>query len=104
VNNRIYLGSDTGVYALNALTGALVWHVLSSATFYASPVVTGPAGQQVLLIGDTTHTLYALNLATGATVWSQAFSTGFFASPAVSQGAFYTTGLDGVLRSFVPGS
>ena len=44
VNNRIYLGSDTGVYALNAVTGALVWHVLSSATFYASPAVTGPGG------------------------------------------------------------
>ncbi len=104
VNNRIYLGSDTGVYALNAVTGALVWHVLSSAAFYASPAVTGPGGQQVLLIGDLSSTLYALNLATGATVWSQAFSTGFFASPAVSQGAVYTTGLDGVLRSFVPGS
>jgi outer membrane protein assembly factor BamB len=103
VNNRIYVGSDTGVYALNAVTGALVWHVLSAATFYASPVVTGPSGQQVLLIGDTTSTLYALNLATGATVWSQALSTGFFASPAVSQGALYTTGLDGVLRSFAPG-
>lgn len=102
VNNRIYLGSDTGVYALNAVTGALVWHVLSSLTFYASPAVTGPGGQQVLLIGDTTSTMYALNLATGATVWSQAFSTGFFASPAVSQGGFYVTGLDGRLRSFAP--
>jgi hypothetical protein len=104
VNNRIYLGSDTGVYALNAVTGALVWHVLSSATFYASPAITGPGGQQVLLIGDTTSTLYALNLATGATVWSQAFSTGFFASPAVSQGALYVTGLDGMLRSYAPGA
>ena len=102
VNNRIYLGSDTGVYALNAVTGALVWHVLSSATFYASPAVTGPAGQQVLLIGDTTSTLYALNLTTGATVWSQALKSGYFASPAVSQGAFYVTGLDGRLRSYVP--
>jgi eukaryotic-like serine/threonine-protein kinase len=104
VNNRIYLGSDTGVYALNAVTGALVWHVLSSATFYASPAVTGPGGQQVLLIGDTTSTLYALNLATGATVWSQVLKTGFFASPAVSQGAIYVTGLDGMLRSYVPGA
>jgi outer membrane protein assembly factor BamB len=104
VNNRIYLGSDTGVYALNAVTGALVWHVLSSATFYGSPAVTGPSGQQVLLIGDYTNTLYALNLATGATLWSQTFSTGFFTSPAVSQGAFYIAGLDGVLRSYTPGT
>jgi len=78
--------------------------VLSSATFYSSPAVTGPGGQQVLLIGDTTSTLYALNLATGATVWSQVRNSGYFASPAVSQGAIYETGLDGVLRSYAPGS
>ena len=104
VNNRIYLGSDTGVYALNAITGALIWHVLSSATFYASPAVTGPVGQQVLLIGDTTSNLYALNLATGAPVWTQHLTTGFFASPAVSQGAVYVAGLDGMLRSYAPSS
>jgi outer membrane protein assembly factor BamB len=104
VNNRIYLGSDTGVYALNAVTGALVWNVLSSATFYASPAVTGPSGQQVLLIGDTTAHLYALNLATGATLSTQTLKTGFFGSPSVSQGAVYAAGLDGVLRSYAPGS
>jgi outer membrane protein assembly factor BamB len=104
VNNRIYVGSDTGVYALSAITGTLVWHVLSSATFYASPAVTGPGGQQVLLIGDTTSQLYALSLATGSTLWTQSLSTGFFGSPSVSQGAVYVAGLDGVLRSYVPGS
>lgn len=103
VNNRIYLGSDTGVYALNANTGALIWHVLSSDTFYASPAVTGPSGQQVLLIGDDNDgTLFALNLATGATVWTQQLKPNFWASPAVSQGAFYVAGLDGVLRSYAP--
>jgi outer membrane protein assembly factor BamB len=104
VNNRIYVGSDTGVYALNAVTGALIWHVLSSSTFYASPAVTGPAGQQVLVIGDNSGNLYALNLATGATVWTQKPTWGFWASPAVSQGAIYVAGLDGVLRSYAPGS
>jgi outer membrane protein assembly factor BamB len=105
VNNRIYLGSDTGVYALNANTGALIWHVLSSDTFYASPAVTGPPGQQVLLIADDNNgSLFALNLATGATVWTQQLSPNFWASPAVSQGAFYITGLDGVLRSYAPGA
>jgi outer membrane protein assembly factor BamB len=105
VNNRVYLGSDTGVYALNANTGALAWHVLSSDTFYASPAVTGPAGQQVLLIGDdNTSDLYALSLATGASVWTQHLTSGFWASPAVSHGAFYVAGLDGVLRSYAPGS
>jgi eukaryotic-like serine/threonine-protein kinase len=102
VGSRVYVGSDTGVYALNAVTGALVWNVLSTDTFYASPAVTGPPGQQVLVIGNTTGHLYALSLATGATLWTQSLSTGFFGSPAVSQGALYTLGLDGVLRSYVP--
>lgn len=101
--NQLYLGSDTGVYALNASTGALAWHVLSTFTFYASPAVTGPAGQQVLLIGNNEGRLYALNLATGATVWTRRpITKGFWASPAVSQGAFYVAGLDGVLRSYAP--
>ena len=104
VGSRVYLGSDTGVYALNAVTGALVWNVLAQETFYASPAVTGPAGQQVLMIGDTTAHLYALSLASGATLWTQQLSTGFFASPAVSQGAVYTLGLDGRLRSYAPSS
>jgi outer membrane protein assembly factor BamB len=103
VGSRIYLGSDTGVYALNAITGALIWNVLPSEVFYASPAVTGPSGQQVLLIGDLSGNLYALRLATGATVWTQKPTYGFWGSPAVSQGAFYVAGLDGVLRSYVPG-
>jgi outer membrane protein assembly factor BamB len=102
VGNLIYLGSDTGVYALNAVTGALVWHALPGAIFYATPAVTGPPGQLVLLIGDITGNLYALNLATGATLWAQRPTSGFYASPAVSQGTVYVLGMDGVLRSFAP--
>jgi outer membrane protein assembly factor BamB len=102
IGRRVYLGSDTGVYAIDAITGLLVWHVLAQDTFFASPAVTGPSGQQVLLIGDTSGDLYALNLATGATVWTQKPNSGFWASPAVSQGAFYVAGLDGTLRSYAP--
>jgi outer membrane protein assembly factor BamB len=102
VGNRIYLGSDTGVYAFNAVTGTPIWHVLASATFYSSPAVTGPAGQRVLLIGDTSGNLYALNLTTGATLWTQKPNSGFWASPAISHGAVYVTGLDGVLRRLAP--
>ncbi|HWG63815.1 MAG TPA: PQQ-binding-like beta-propeller repeat protein [Streptosporangiaceae bacterium] len=102
VGSTLYLGSDSGVYALNAKTGALIWHVLSGSTFYASPAVTGPPGQQVLIIGDNGGHMYALNLADGSTLWTQRPSTGFWASPAVSQGKIFDIGLDGVLRTFAP--
>jgi eukaryotic-like serine/threonine-protein kinase len=101
--NAIYLGSDSGVWALNATTGALLWNVLTQYTFYGSPAITGPAGQQVLIIGNNEGRLYALNITNGATVWSQRpTKKGFWASPAVSQGGFYDIAQDGILRSYFP--
>ena len=101
--NTLYFGSDKGVYALNATTGAVVWNVLSTFTFYGSPAITGPAGQQVLIIANNEGRIYALNVANGATVWSKRpITKGFWASPAVSQGAIYLVGLDGVLRTYAP--
>jgi len=103
VGDTIYLGSDTGVYALNATTGAQVWHVIPHRAFYASPAVVGPAGEQVLIIANITGHLYALDLATGKTLWTQdADGAGIWSSPAVSQGTIYITGKDGVLHCFVP--
>ena len=101
--DTIYLGSDDGVWALNATTGKLAWHVLAGFTFYASPVITGPAGQQVLVIGNNEGRLYALSLTDGSTVWTDRPATaGFWASAAISQGGFYDIDLDGVLRSYFP--
>jgi outer membrane protein assembly factor BamB len=105
VGDRIYVDTDTGIYALNATTGALVWHVLSKAIFWDSPAVTGPIGRQVLLAASTEGSIYALSLATGATLWTQKpDSSGFWGSPAVSRGGFYIAGLDAVLRDFAPRS
>ena len=102
--DALYVGSNDGVYALNATTGALIWQALTGPTFYASPAITGPAGQQVLVIGDNAGRLYALDLATGATLWTALPQTeGFWASPAISQGTIYVVGLDGVLRTYAPG-
>jgi outer membrane protein assembly factor BamB len=101
--DALYLGSNDGVYALNATTGALIWQALAGPTFYASPAITGPTGQQVLVIGDNAGNLYALDLATGSTLWTLRPNTaGFWASPAISQGAIYAVGIDGVLRTYSP--
>ncbi len=99
----IYLGSDTGVYALDATTGAQVWHVIPNRAFYASPAVVGAPGQQVLITANITGSVYALNLANGNTVWiHEADSAGIWSSPAVSQNTIYITGKDGQLVTFTP--
>lgn len=99
----LYLASNDGVYALNARTGKQVWHTLVGVVFYSSAAITGPAGQQVLVIANDKGRVYALSLADGATVWTTRPTTkGILASPAISQGSIYVVGLDGVLRSFAP--
>lgn len=109
VGNTLYAPTEAGVYALNASTGAVIWHVLSPHGFYGSPVVTGPAGQQVLIVntlGSKEHAghVYVLNL-NGGTLNDIAplpAGKGFWASPAVSQGTLFIVGLDGVLRTYAP--
>ncbi|HEV2376666.1 MAG TPA: PQQ-binding-like beta-propeller repeat protein [Streptosporangiaceae bacterium] len=101
----LYLASNDGVYALNARTGKQVWHTLTGVTFYASAAVTGPAGQQVLVVANDRGRVYALSLADGATVWTtRPTAKAILASPAISQGSIYVVGLDGMLRSFAPAS
>jgi outer membrane protein assembly factor BamB len=103
VGNTVYVDSVSGVYALNATTGAQVWHVLAPTRFYASPAVVGPPGQQVLVTANLTGHLYALNLANGKTLYiHEADSAGIWSSPAVSQNTIYITGKDGQLLTFSP--
>lgn len=100
--DTFYVASNDGVYAINATTGALVWHVLTG-NFYASPAITGPAGQQVLVIGNNAGRIYVLNLVTGATLWTKRPTTaGFWASTAISQGRIYAVSMDGELRIYKP--
>ena len=80
--NTVYVDSDTGVYAFNATTGAQVWHVLPKAGIYASPAITGPAGQQVLITANLPGHLYALNPVTGKTLWTlQPGKSAYWSSP-----------------------
>ena len=101
--NTVYVDASTGIYALNATTGAQVWHVLSTSGFYASPAISGAPGQQVLITASLTGHLYAFNLANGNTVYiHEADGAGIWSSPAVSQNTVYITGRDGQLLTFAP--
>jgi eukaryotic-like serine/threonine-protein kinase len=100
--DRVYVDSDTGVYALNATTGAQAWHVLPKGGIYASPAISGPAGQQVLITATLGGNIYALNPATGARLWTQAGTSAYWSSPTISRGTIYITSKNGKLLTFAP--
>jgi outer membrane protein assembly factor BamB len=96
----LIIGSTVGVYALNAKTGAQLWHALAKDSVATSPAVSGGAGTQVAFVGGLKSDLYALNVATGAVLWTGTTTRGFYASPAVSQGVVYDLDLGGTLHSY----
>jgi outer membrane protein assembly factor BamB len=102
VGNTLLVGSNVGVCALNATTGAEDWNALSSDSIASSPAVSGAAGRQVAFVGGLSNDLFALKVATGAVLWTATTTDGFYASPAVSRGVLYDIDRDGTLRSYLP--
>lgn len=100
VGNTLYLGYGGGVFALNAATGAKVWTSTVGPGVVSSPAISGPAGNQVLFVGDLAGSVKAISLSTGASVFS--YSTGklIFASAAVSTGQFFISSSNGYLYAF----
>lgn len=90
-NNRVYVGTSSGVAAFNVATGAALWNVNLHAPFYASPTVVGNA----LYIGDSTGNYYALNATTGATLWKVTFAGSFYGSAEVANGVIYVGSFEG---------
>ena len=101
--NTVYVDSDTGVYALNATTGAQAWHVLPKSGIYASPAISGPAGQQVLITGTSpaisTRSTRSPGRRSGRSGPARR-ATG--PPPTISQGTIYITRKDGQLLTFAP--
>ena len=90
-DGKVYVGSnDTKVYALNALTGALVWNYTTGAEVISSPAVADGK----VYVGSYDDKIYCLNAATGALVWSYTADDYFFSSPAVADGKVYIGSYD----------
>ena len=79
--------------AVDAITGQRTWASTDTGTaeVISSPAVTGPAGSQVLFVGDTNGTFYGQSVATGAILWS--FNTGglIYGSAAVAGNMVFIT-------------
>jgi outer membrane protein assembly factor BamB len=98
VGGFIYIGYGAGVFSLNAATGALnpswttgahIGTTAATAGVISSPAVSGPAGNQVLLVGDIGGNVDVFNLQTGATEFTYDTGGEIFSSAAVSTGQFF---------------
>ena len=101
--------ADTGhVYAVNAVTGVEEWHYVDrGALIDASPIIVGPAGEQVVAVGDFNGLFDVMSLSNGTVVnpGLYSYSTGAFidASAADYDGTLLVTSDNGFLYDFAPG-
>ena len=87
LDGTIYFGANNGyVYALNPLTGTVIWQVKTAGRVAASPVISGKG---ILYIGSTDSYMYAINISNGVILWK--YKTG---APITATGA---VGADGNL-------
>jgi outer membrane protein assembly factor BamB len=95
------------VFALNSTTGTEIWaaapgttgnasrggarYAVPGATIQSSPAISGPAGDQVVFVGDDAGTEYGLRVQDGAQVFAAAKSGQLQASAVVADGMLYFT-------------
>jgi outer membrane protein assembly factor BamB len=101
--------ADTGhVYAVNAVTGVLEWtHNNGTALIDSSPIIVGPAGQQVVAYANINDVFNILSLSSTTAINPSIYSytTGAFidGSPADYDGSILISSTDGFLYDFAPG-
>ena len=100
VGNAVYIGYGAGVFSLNATTGALIWVSPVANPVISSISVTGPAGSQVIAVGDYAGNVDIFKLSTGANLFTFATGGPIFASAGISTGQIFITSSDGKLYAF----
>ena len=81
-NGVVYVGDVDGVDALNASTGAMVWHSGVTGSTSSPAVANG-----VVYVGS--DSVYALNASTGALLWQYTAGSSVGNSPTVANGVLY---------------
>ena len=104
VGNRLHVGYGSGVLALNATTGAHVWHSqeqgYSTAEVISSPALSGRAGDQVMFVGDLAGKVFAIRASDGARLWQYTTGGFVYGSAAVAAGKVFIASSDGFLYAF----
>ncbi len=103
----LVFGTPLGVAAVDAVSGKQIW--LSEKTgpsdteVLSSPLVTGPAGQQVVVYGDLKGAIEVRSLATGAPLYSYQTAGYVISSAADSAGDLIIGSADGFLYDLAIG-
>ena len=93
-SNIVYFGSgDSHIYALNTITGDLVWKFKTGNVVHSSPAISNG----IVYCGSFDSKLYALDAITGKEIWSYQTGVdekyhlmcGIQSSPSVSNGVVY---------------
>jgi len=85
-NLVVYVGSnDSYLYALDAVTGALVWKAATGGAINSSPTLSGG----VLYVGSEDSYVYAIDAGTGALKWKYFADGPVDGSPTVAGGVVY---------------
>jgi outer membrane protein assembly factor BamB len=101
----LVFGERGGVYAVNAVTGAVLWHTLTDAQADedGSPLVAGAGGNRVVVFTSTDGTVQVFGLGKGTLLSSYATAADLAGSPAEVDGNLLVAGDDGFLYDFAPG-
>jgi outer membrane protein assembly factor BamB len=97
VGTNLIITYNQYVYDLNAVSGALTWRsaATGTATFIASPAISGAPGNEVIVAGDIGGTERAYSLATGSQVFAFTAAKSIFSSSAIVGGRVFFASLDG---------
>jgi len=90
-NNRLFVTTSRGLYAVNAKTGELLWVFATSLPLADSPTVVN----DTVYIGGFDKNMYAIDVATGNEKWRFSASQGFQVSPLVVNNTIYIGNRDG---------
>jgi outer membrane protein assembly factor BamB len=96
----LVFGDITGLYAVNAVTGAEEWFTQGTGDINSSPVIVGPAGAQVVAYGDLNGNFHVAQLSTGKILYT--YQTGNFITSSVADvdGNLLVNSDDGFLYDF----
>lgn len=99
LDNYVFFGSVGGfVYALEALSGSLVWSHRGGGMFKSSPCIY----ENRLYVGNTDNLLRCLDARTGELVWRVDTGKDLDSSPCVIDGRLYIAGENGHVRCLDP--
>ena len=93
----LYVGSqDTNLYALNALTGAVLWKTPTGGGIDSSPAIANG----VVYFASFDSKIYAVDATSGSVLWSYLTKNLSFSSPIIVNGWLYCGSTDGKIYAF----